>query len=86
MKVFHIVASMMTILAILFLFAPVIRKREIAKTQLERDYFKLLSEYKNNQSTEVLEQLTAVGMKLFNLKDKELANKKVNEDLQQFGA
>jgi len=86
MKVTHIVASMMTILAILFIFAPMYRKRELQKTKLERDYFSLLSEYHKSSSAETFEKLVTLGIQLFKNTNAEEVKSVIEEDLKNLGA
>jgi len=86
MKVTHIVASMMTILALLFIFAPIFRKREVEKTKLEREYFSLLEKYKSNNSSEILDEIITLGTKLFKISDREQVKNLIEEDLTKLGA
>lgn len=75
----------MTILALLFIFAPMLRRKEQQKNKIEREYFGLLSEYRENASEEKLEQLVTLGVQLFKNEDRNIVRDIINEDLKKFG-
>lgn len=85
MKVTHIVASMLTILALLFIFAPMLRRKEEQKNKIEREYFDLLSSYRQNTSEEKLEELVSLGVQLFKNDDRTAVRNIINEDLKKLG-
>lgn len=86
MKVYHIVGSMMVILAILFLCAPMMRRKEVEKTNLERKYFDLLNKYKSDKSETVLNELISVGKERFKTSEDEMIKEQIELDLKNFGA
>lgn len=86
MKVYHIVGSMMVILAILFLCAPMMRRKEVEKTNLERKYFDLLNKYKTDKSETVLNELISVGKERFKTSEDEMIKEQIELDLKNFGA
>ncbi|EPZ49631.1 hypothetical protein M902_0560 [Bacteriovorax sp. BAL6_X] len=57
MKIYHIVWSMIAVLAFLFILTPYYRKKEEKKNKLERDYFSLLKNEidKEEPSKELIE-------------------------------
>jgi hypothetical protein len=76
---------MMTILALLFIFAPMLRRKEEQKNKIEREYFDLLSQYRKNTSEEKLEELVSLGVQLFKNKDRSVVREIVTEDLKKLG-
>ncbi|MGI4991794.1 hypothetical protein ACRXCV_04155 [Halobacteriovorax sp. GFR7] len=87
MKIYHIVWSMIAVLAFLFILTPYYRKKEEKKNKLEREYYSLLKNEmdKDEPSKELIEAAKKVHTSNYIDTDEKLIAQ-INNDKQMMKA